>query len=333
MPCLERENFASLRVLEIHMRQPDVISYSAWQPLTHWNWPFPAHSVLYPAIRVTPSPSLPNRDNPFFRWAFSGPEIENLERCPTWLNLNFRDLNNVSTLRQQRVVELLNNTRLAVLIAAPVGCEDSPTLLRHQDRFAVFRKPAMKTTPWGRICQFDNTSLNEIRAVVRGVHHVFRMRLARMINPLYFFSLGLESTNPYVSTFLWLSGLDSLLMAGTRKEFCDRLANVLGANTFILPPCGLGGQPNYQVGAMVDDLYTFRSAIAHGQLVPKRLLVDCAFTNDKAKVIDFYPTPTHIIDVLRECSLFLFTRVLKMILAGGYLKTFENPKNWRSILK
>ena len=93
-----------------------------------------------------------------------------------------------------------------------------------------------------------------------------------MINPLYFFSLGLESTNPYISTFLWLSGLDSLLMAATRKQFCDRLVNVFGEKAFILPRCDPGGQPNYQVGAMVEDLYTFRSAIAHGQLIPKSLL-------------------------------------------------------------
>jgi hypothetical protein len=150
-----------------------------------------------------------------------------------------------------------------------------------------------------------------------------------MINPLYFFSLGLESPNSYISTFLWLSGLDSLLMAATRKQFCDRLVNVFGEKQLILPRCEPGGQPNYQVAAMVEDLYTFRSVIAHGQLVPKNLLAPCAFTNDRGAVIASYPDQIRVVDVLRECSLFLFTKMLKLILAGGYLKAFENEKSWR----
>ena len=78
-----------------------------------------------------------------------------------------------------------------------------------------------------------------------------------------------------------------------------------------------------------EDLYTFRSAIAHGQLIPKSLLAQCVFTNDRAKVIDSYSSPTTVVGVLRECALFLFTKMLKLILSGGYLKTFENVKNWR----
>jgi hypothetical protein len=311
------------------MKRANAIDYNVWQPLTHWHWPFPVPSRLHHGIRVAPRPPLPKRDDAFFQWAFSGPEIENLERCPTWLNLNFRDVEVLSTSRKQRAVELVNTARLAVLIAAPVGCQDSPILTRYKDHFSVIQRPMMKTTSWGRICGFENTSMDEIRALVRGVHRVFHTRLTRMVNPLYFFSLGLESTNPYISTFLWVSGLDSLLMAATRKQFCDRLVNVFGEKTFILPRCDPGGQPNYQVGAMVDDLYTFRSVIAHGQLIPKNLLAQCFFTNDRAKVIDSYPSPTTVVDVLRECALFLFTRMLKLILADGYLKTFENIKNWR----
>jgi len=41
---------------------------------------------------------------------------------------------------------------------------------------------------------------------------------------------------------------------------------------------------------MVDDMYSFRSGIAHGQLVPKKLVATRAFTNDNAKVTESYPT-------------------------------------------
>jgi hypothetical protein len=80
---------------------------------------------------------------------------------------------------------------------------------------------------------------------------------------------------------------------------------------------------------MVEDLYAFRSAIAHGRLIPKNLLAQCAFTNDKAEVINSYSPRTTVVDILRECALFLFTKMLKLILAGGYLKTFEDVKSWR----
>lgn len=127
---------------------------------------------------------------------------------------------------------------------------------------------------------------------------------------------------------------DPSLAGVTEEGLSDiwRLANVFGERAFILPRCDPGGQPNYQVGAMVEDLYTFRSAIAHGQLVPNKLLAKCGFTNNRARVIESYPTPTRIVGVLRECSLFLFTKMLKLILAGGYLKIFENVTSWRSKL-
>jgi hypothetical protein len=82
---------------------------------------------------------------------------------------------------------------------------------------------------------------------------------------------------------------------------------------------------NYSSGGHVAELL-------YVLLTHLPLIVVGASGRDRAKLIDSYSSPTTVVDVLRECTLFLFTKMLKLILAGGYLKTFENSKSWRSKL-
>jgi hypothetical protein len=55
-------------------------------------------------------------------------------------------------------------------------------------------------------------------------------------------------------------------MAGNSKNFRDRLINVFGGTTFVLPKVEPNEQPAYRVGEIAGELYDLRSAIAHGQL-------------------------------------------------------------------
>jgi hypothetical protein len=126
----------------------------------------------------------------------------------------------------------------------------------------------MPSTPWGRIAGYENVSLEEMRRVVRGVHAIVRFRVPRIINSLNFLELGFGAQNQYISTFLWVSGIESILMAGTVRNFRERLNNVLGEKTFVLPKVDPGGQPKYRVGEMAEEVYELRSDVAvSGELI------------------------------------------------------------------
>jgi hypothetical protein len=162
----------------------------------------------------------------------------------------------------------------------------------------------MTSTPWGRIGGYENVSLDEIRKVVRGVSSIFRFPVSRLINPLQFLELGFGQVNPYIGMFLWVSGMDSLLMAGTSKNFKDRLVNVFGETTFVLPKVDYMEQPRYRVGEVAGDIYELRSAIAHGSLIPTRCLEMVGLEDLRGKANTAYGSVQYL-QVMRECALFL----------------------------
>ncbi len=318
------------------MKKNGWVRYSVCQPLTYYAWPFPVPTELRRGIRIISGPELPKDGDAFWRWALSGREMESLNRCPFWVHLGFWDEDVRLSVRQRRAVELVKHTRLAIQIAAPVGCDESTILVSYKNGqndkgVSTVHQPSMRSTPWGRICGFDSVSLLVIQQVVRNVHLVFASKLLRLINPLYFLELGLESVNEYIGTFLWVSGLDSILMASNPNTFCERLCNVLGEKTYVLP-CA-GDQPGYRVGDIAKDIYDYRSAIAHGQLIPEKFRQISGFKDTNGVEIGYYPPNALYLHVLHECALFLLTGVLRKILTHQLLPTFSNVTSWKQALK
>ena len=154
----------------------------------------------------------------------------------------------------------------------------------------------------------------------------------RLTNPLYLFELGLESTNGYVRTLLWVSALDALLMAGTRGLFVERLSNALGSTTLVLPKVDPGGQPSYRVREFASDLYDLRSDIAHGRTISNKFLVPRPFTNVAGGRIDSYPPNPRYSQILEECALFSLTGVLRRIFLDALVQTFSDTRAWRARL-
>ena len=192
--------------------------------------------------------------------------------------------------------------------------------------------PRMPSTPWGRINGYENTSLDEICRVVRGVNSIFRFRVPQLINSLNFLELGLGAENQYISTFLWVSGLDSILMAGTPQNFRRRLVHILGEQTFVLPKVDPGGQPKYRVGEIAEEVYELRSKIAHGSLIQKKFLEQARLTNVNDKIIESYVPPTQYLHIVRECALFLLIGVLKKIFLEDCAMVANSTSLWRSKL-
>jgi hypothetical protein len=311
------------------------VRFEVWQPLS-WQWPYGVPKRLRLGIWAKAQPKFPKAEDPFLRWALSGAEVENLNRESIWLCLKFSDTDSMNSPRTTRALELIRNTQLAIQILAPVGCSNNTMLIRREDSgriVSTVHTQPLVSTPWGRINAFGDCSLSDIRRVVSGVHGIFHSQILRLVNPLYWLQLGLESKNNHIRTFQWVSGLDSLLMAGNSNAFRERLVNVHGDKTFVLPKVGPDGQPKYSVEEVAEDLYGLRSVTAHGQLIPKKFLEFCEFTNTLGAKIPSYPFPTRYFNILEECALFLFVGVLRKIFMAGLVKTFIDVRSWRQKLR
>jgi len=255
--------------------------------------------------------------------------MENLRRIPFWVTLGCRADSRALSKRQQRAVEIVRYTRLAIQVVAPVGCDESTIVISGPNVVSTVRPPRMPSTPWGRINMYENATLDEIRRVVRGVHSILRFRVPRLINSLNFLELGFGAENQYISTFLWVSGLDAILMAGTPQNFRQRLVDVLGEQTFVLPKVDPGGQPKYRVGEVAEDVYELRSKIAHGSLIPKKFLEQVRLKNVYDRNIESYAPPTQYLHIVRECALFLLIGVLKRIFLEDCAKVANDTSLWR----
>jgi hypothetical protein len=171
--------------------------YLVAQPLTPYVWPYATPTKLWHGLWVKSTPTLPDADDQFWRWELSGSQSERLKHYPWWVTLEFHADNTSLSRRQQRAVELVKYARLAIQLVAPVGSSDSTIIVTGPGNVpVVFQQPPMTSTPWGRICGHEHSSLTEIRKVVRGVSSIFRFRVPRLINPLQFLELGFLQDNP-----------------------------------------------------------------------------------------------------------------------------------------
>jgi hypothetical protein len=314
------------------MTDSNETNYLVAQPLTAYFWPFDVPTKLWHSLWVRTTPDLPTGDNAFWRWALSGREIEDLGKVPWWVTLECRADGSALSKRQQRAVEIVRYTRLAIQIVAPVGCNESTIVISGPNGVSTVHPPPMPSTPWGRVSGYENASLAEIRRVVRGVNSIIRFRVPRLINALNFLELGFGTENQYISTFLWVSGLDAILMAGTPQNFRQRLVNVLGEQTFVLPKVDPGGQPKYRVGEIAEEVYELRSKIAHGNLIPQKFLAQVRLKNVNEKTIESYAPPTQHLHIVRECALFLLIGVLKKIFLEDCAHLANSTGPWRTKL-
>jgi hypothetical protein len=306
--------------------------YLVAQPLTPYVWPYATPAKLWHGLWVKPTPKLPAEEDQSWRWSLSGSESASLTKYPWWVTLEFHSSNTALGRRQQRAVELVKYARLGIQLVAPVGSSDSTIVVTSPgNSTVVFRQPPMTSTPWGRICGYENSSLAEIRKVVRGVSSIFRFRVPRLINPLQFLELGFGQDNPYIRIFLWVSGLDSILMAGDSKNFKKRLVNVFGDSTFVLPNY-LDSQPRYRVGEIAEELYDLRSKIAHGNLIPAKFLKLVDLEDIHGKAISTYSGQVQYLKVMRECALFLLIRLLRKIFLENKVWMVKDIPIWRARL-
>jgi hypothetical protein len=309
-----------------------------YQPLR--SWPYGVPEPLMPEISVTSAPDLLKEEDSSVRWIFSGSEIHRLKTCKAWLCCEFEDElpMTIGVPRQDRAIQSVKNSQLAIQIVAPVGLQEAVTLVAREGPDGIHlgpleQEPPMLSTTWARTSRFDGSSLTELSNVLRGVHGAFHSEVTRLVNPMHFLELGMQSNHRYLRPFLWITGLDALLMANNTSVFASRLNNFLGPNSFVFQRFNGSEQPRYRVEDMAEDLYDFRNIVAHGRSMPKRFREAVGFIDTDGQQILGYDQNHRYSQILEESALLLLARALRKIFTEDLADTFGKEKSWRDYLK
>lgn len=269
----------------------------------------------------------------------SGRQITALSETPHWFRYDFQDEPLKGTELKQKAMELVRNAALAYQVARPVGTDDTGPLLilceKKGDGLvldSVVHNRALETTRWGRMMASEPIDCNTFSTVVEGIQEAFAKKVVRLQNPLYFLELGEEGNNPHIRTLLWVTGLDALLMAGTRQVFERRLFNLLGRQTFVFPATGYLPQPKYTLGDVACDLYQLRSLIAHGREIGKAFRAQVGFQDVDGNLIDGYERSYQYRQILEEAALFLLCLALRTILTNKLVGVVADTGHWRDCL-
>jgi hypothetical protein len=307
-----------------------------YHPVNHW--PHAVPSILSPGIRIAPAPTIPDEKNSIIRFSLGEHAIETLKACPCWICFEFFDESVSGTVRQERAVELVRNTQLAIQIVQPTGLWDGTIFVFEErgnkiDVIQIAQKPRMDTTVWAKMSGPYHSSLSEVKCVVRGVNAAFKGNVTRLVNPLYFLELGLEATNIHMRIFLWVTALDSLLMAGESHVFVERLGNLLDEDSFVFPPISGFEQPKYLVSDVAKDLYELRSKIAHGLEIPKKFTRICGFKDTEEQDILGYDPSHQYRQILHESAFLLLVRALKVNFLEDRMAQVASTNDWRRRLR
>jgi hypothetical protein len=194
--------------------------------------------------------------------------------------------------------------------------------------------PTKLGSTWiGRMTLLEDQDLQlDYDKVFRGIARAFDERLVRLQNPILLLEHGLQQNHVYLSTLMWVMGLDMLFMAGSKNVFVDRVAGFLGKKTLIFPNIPvLGRQPGLTVGEVLEDLYDLRNVIAHGKeiLNPFRAQSNLLDTNRERINVDDYSYAA----ILWESSLFLLVRALRTIMVRGLVDVVKDEAQWKQLLR
>jgi len=190
----------------------------------------------------------------------------------------------------------------------------------------------MKTTRMGRMAVLDEQTLeNEFDKVYQGVNRAFDEMVVRLANPIVLLELGFQTAHPYLSTLVWVMGLDMLFMAGEKEVFVERVSGFLGASTWIFPVL-LNRQPALTVGEVLEDLFDLRNKVAHGQAIPEKPFLqkrDIADAGGARMNSEGYLYS----QVLMDCALFLLAKSLRKIMLGKLIDVVKDEAKWKLKLK
>jgi len=187
-------------------------------------------------------------------------------------------------------------------------------------------------TPWSRMRGFNGMTSAEVESITNGISSIVEQENIRTVNPIRLYEHGLVSQDPYIRILLWVTALDSVLMAVTKEKFENRLCAFLGANSQVFPlEDGVFIKRSTVVGDVAGDLFELRSELAHGRAIGKKFWEVREDLRDLLNPSVYGSVPRYRM-LLEEAALSLLSRVLRKIILENMLSDFSSTKIWKARL-
>lgn len=127
--------------------------------------------------------------------------------------------------------------------------------------------PPMRAAEWARVKRFDAFCLSEAIALIPRVQAALTGTSVPRKNAITTLQLGMETYayHPYIAGLLWVMGMEAIFDSQNRKDFSDKLCDLLGADTPAFPNwTEETTPPPWTVKDIALDLYMLRNKLAHG---------------------------------------------------------------------
>jgi|GEM_PF-3269837 len=218
---------------------------------------------------------------------------------------------------------------LDLMLFLPSGQTGSPELISSLPKF-------VQVPIRVNVNDFGSPDLGELSAAFTRFRKCSEVALTRLINPVRLLEHGLQAREPHLATLLWTMGLDSLLMPKNSKLFVSRLCRLLGPESYVFGRGKfLGEQPSIKVGDIAEDLYKFRSKIAHGNDIPIRFREKFALRSTTGEEIYCGEGHSHLPyrAILHSAALFLLLAAIRGILTDANLHGLvQHEDSWLGYL-
>lgn len=231
----------------------------------------------------------------------------------------------------------LQDTRLALQVVAPVGSFIS-VCIREQDdsenpRLMTTRLEQFTGTTWSRRWGFNDLPALAVENIVNGVIQLLSSKNPRTSNPIRLFEQGLISHNPYIRIFLWVTAIDSILMAVKKEKFVQRLCSFFGPAASVFTPSNDSlNWSRFLIEDLAEDLFVLRSEVAHGRVIGQ------VFWKERADLRPFWPWLPQLdgpryLHLLEEAALSLVSRIFQRIILEKLAVDFADARAWRDYLR
>ena len=176
-----------------------------------------------------------------FQQVHSATRKEILSERPFWLSIGKEVEYWSAASSDQGMYEDARRAMYAMQLLSPVGGRNVYLKFRETeggfDNVASLQPAEMKTTFIAKIAIVDEQQLeSQFDPLLRGIDKVFNKKIVRLQNALLLLEHGLQTGHVYLSTLMWVMGLDMLFMAGKKKPFVERITAFLGEHLYVFPP-------------------------------------------------------------------------------------------------
>lgn len=273
-------------------------------------------------------------------WFLSPADHKELLDSPLWIHYTFRGAPGLQSSAYGQAEQLIRDLVSIMLVFRPKrhartmlflpeGGVASPERISTIPEFV--QRPIRVN-----VNDFGVPGLDDMRAALARFRECSEGMLTRLVNPVRLLEHGLQAREPHLATLLWTLGLDALLMASNMKKFVSRLHRIIGRDSFVFGQGRfLGEQPVTRAKDIAEDLYKFRSELAHGSQISECFREHRVLYSTAGESIECGEPGSKLQyrAILHAAALFLLASAVRSVLTDEHLfGQAQNEQTWRKYL-